>query len=189
MQRIAYDADDQRYTFRDRSGQLYQSAPGSKYGVLHPVSTPLPHRRSVTITEIPDPALRRWSSEKPAKTFGDILPAGYITPAQSGIDVQSPTRMSSGETWVQAALPKVQGVVEIVRRRSTMMTRFGRRGAVRRSASVMEEKSRLLDEVDTWEVVHEEEAMEARAPPTRGIVRAKSEMRPPRYSSVSSKAG
>ncbi|KAG6374883.1 hypothetical protein JVT61DRAFT_3355 [Boletus reticuloceps] len=177
LQRIAYDADDQCYTFRDRSGRLYQSAPGARYGVLNPVSAPLPHRRSVTITEIPDPALRRWSSEKPAKTFGDILPSGYITPAQSGIDVQSPTRMFSSEKWVQAAIPKVQGVVDIVRRRTTMK-RFGR--GVRRSESLMEEKGRLLDEDDAWDVVHKEEVMEDRAP-TRGIMRAKSEMRPSRY--------
>ena len=50
MRRVAYDADTQRYTFRDRSGQLYQSAPGEEYGVLKPVTAPLPHRRNVTIT-------------------------------------------------------------------------------------------------------------------------------------------
>jgi hypothetical protein len=50
MKRIAYDADSQRYTFRDRSGQLFQSAPGEEYGKLKPVSAPLAPRRSVTIT-------------------------------------------------------------------------------------------------------------------------------------------
>lgn len=50
VQRIAYDADTQRYTFRDRSGRLYQSAPSEEYGVLKPVATPLSHRRNVTIT-------------------------------------------------------------------------------------------------------------------------------------------
>ena len=50
MRRVAYDADTQRYTFRDRSGQLYQSAPGEEYGVLKPVAAPLPPRRNVSIT-------------------------------------------------------------------------------------------------------------------------------------------
>jgi hypothetical protein len=36
MQRIGYDADTQRYTFRDASGDLYESAPGSRYGELRP---------------------------------------------------------------------------------------------------------------------------------------------------------
>ena len=37
MQRIGYDADTQSYTFRDASGALYESAPGTRYGELTPV--------------------------------------------------------------------------------------------------------------------------------------------------------
>jgi hypothetical protein len=37
MQRIGYDADSQRYTFRDQDGSLWESAPGSRYGELRPV--------------------------------------------------------------------------------------------------------------------------------------------------------
>ncbi|KAF8554985.1 hypothetical protein OG21DRAFT_1508274 [Imleria badia] len=173
MRRIAYDADTQRYTFRDRSGQLYQSAPGEEYGVLRPVAAPLPHRRNVTITELPDPALRRWSS-KPAKTFGDILPSSYITAAQSGIESESPTSvLSSSEKLVQAAIPKVQGVVEVVRRRTTM--RRPVRGVTRsESVSITDEKRRLLED-DSWEVVRKEDV-------TDGLIaRSKSEMRPSRY--------
>jgi hypothetical protein len=36
MQRIGYDTESQRYTFRDTSGALYESAPGSRYGELRP---------------------------------------------------------------------------------------------------------------------------------------------------------
>jgi hypothetical protein len=36
MQRIGYDADTQRYTFRDAEGKLFESAPGSRYGELRP---------------------------------------------------------------------------------------------------------------------------------------------------------
>ncbi|KAH0839500.1 hypothetical protein J3R83DRAFT_334 [Lanmaoa asiatica] len=150
MRRIAYDADTQRYTFRDRSGQLYQSTPGEEY-------------------ELPDPALRQWS-QKPAKTFGDILPLDYITAAQSGIE--SPTSIiSSSEKLVQAAMPKVQGVVEIVRRRTTMRRPAG---SVRRSDSLTDEKRRLLED-DSWEVVRKDEVTGSR------IARSKSEMRPSRY--------
>ncbi|KAN0097922.1 hypothetical protein V8E55_002368 [Tylopilus felleus] len=169
MRRIAYDADTQRYTFRDRSGQLYQSAPGEEYGVLRPVHAPLPHRRNVTITEIHDPALRRWS-EKPAKTFNDILPSGYITAAQSGVPMTSPTRMfASGGGLVQAAMPKVQGVVEVVRRRTTLRRPAG----LARSESLADEKRRLMEE--DWEIVHKEDVVDGR------LMRSKSEMRPSRH--------
>lgn len=196
MRRIAYDADTQRYTFRDRSGQLYQSAPGEEYGVLKAVAAPLPQRRNVTITgmyhfphslapstskqtpptlpsvhltELPDPALRQWSL-KPAKTFGDILPSDYITAAQSG--VESPTSViSSSERLVQAAMPKVQGVVEVVRRRTTMRRPAG---GVSRSGSLTDEKRRLLED-ESWEVVRKGDLTDGR------IARSKSEMRPSRY--------
>jgi hypothetical protein len=36
MERIGYDADTECYTFRDASGALYESAPGSRYGELRP---------------------------------------------------------------------------------------------------------------------------------------------------------
>ncbi|KAI6003338.1 hypothetical protein EDC04DRAFT_2787070, partial [Pisolithus marmoratus] len=49
VERIEYDADTQRYLFRDRSGQLYQNEPGDHYGVLQPVKYPIPPRRRVTI--------------------------------------------------------------------------------------------------------------------------------------------
>ncbi|KAI9572484.1 hypothetical protein HD554DRAFT_2065451 [Boletus coccyginus] len=171
MRRIAYDADTQRYTFRDRSGQLYQSAPGEEFGVLRPVAAPLPHRRNVTITELPDPALRRWS-EKPAKTFNDILPSGYITAAQSGIDAESPTSyLSPSEKFVQAAMPKVQDVAKAVKRRTTLKRPVR---DLTRSDSLMDEKRRLLEE-DSWEIVRKDEVMGGR------LTRSKSEVHPPRY--------
>ncbi|KAF9224467.1 hypothetical protein BS17DRAFT_808178 [Gyrodon lividus] len=176
MKRIAYDADTQRYAFRDRSGQLFQSAPGEEYGILTPVSTPLPPRRSVTITvldhtERHDPALRQWS-KKPAKTFDDILPSDYITSAESGVPPSPPNvfydTLLSGEKFVQAAIPKVQGVVDGVRRRSTM-----RKGGIRRTWSLNEEKRKLLED-DNWEIVEKADAKESR------LGRSNSEMRPSR---------
>jgi LysM repeat protein len=37
MQRIGYDADTQVYTFRDAEGRIWESAPGNRYGRLHPI--------------------------------------------------------------------------------------------------------------------------------------------------------
>ncbi|KAG9317004.1 hypothetical protein JVU11DRAFT_1184 [Chiua virens] len=174
IRRIAYDADTQRYTFRDRSGQLYTSASGEEYGVLKPVSGPLPHRRNVTITgtcpfRSPFINVFVWSL-KPAKTFNDILPSGYITAAKSG--VESPT----SEKIAQAAIPVVQDVVEIVRRRTTLKRRPAGAGGVfvSRSDSLRDEKRRLLEDDSAREVVRKED-VDGR------LARSKSEMRPSRF--------
>ncbi|KAF2023708.1 hypothetical protein EK21DRAFT_80234 [Setomelanomma holmii] len=37
MERVGYDTDTERYTFRDTDGTLYESAPGSRYGDIQPV--------------------------------------------------------------------------------------------------------------------------------------------------------
>lgn len=37
FQRIGYDADTQVYTFKSPEGELYESAPGNRYGELWPV--------------------------------------------------------------------------------------------------------------------------------------------------------
>jgi hypothetical protein len=34
MQRVGYDADTQKYSFRDASGSFFESAPGARYGKL-----------------------------------------------------------------------------------------------------------------------------------------------------------
>ncbi|KAH7888193.1 hypothetical protein F5I97DRAFT_1806346, partial [Phlebopus sp. FC_14] len=147
MKRIAYDADSQRYTFRDRLGQLYQGAPGEEYGMLKPVSAPLPPRRSVTITERRDPALRTWS-KRPAKTFDDILPPDYITSAESGVPSQSQNVIVEGllasEKLAQAAIPKVQGVVDLMRRHTY-------KTSVRRTSSTDESRRLLEDEKQSLE--------------------------------------
>jgi hypothetical protein len=39
MQRVAYDADTQVYTFRDDNGKLYQGSPRARYGRLTPINT------------------------------------------------------------------------------------------------------------------------------------------------------
>lgn len=37
FERIGYDADTQVYTFKSADGDLYESAPGNRYGELWPV--------------------------------------------------------------------------------------------------------------------------------------------------------
>ncbi|KII96126.1 hypothetical protein PLICRDRAFT_82121, partial [Plicaturopsis crispa FD-325 SS-3] len=34
FRRIGYDADTQRYTYRDEEGRIYMGAPGAEYGEL-----------------------------------------------------------------------------------------------------------------------------------------------------------
>ncbi|KAJ6622809.1 hypothetical protein B0H10DRAFT_881106 [Mycena sp. CBHHK59/15] len=46
MVRTGYDADTGRYTFQDRIG-TYEGLPGSKYGLVYPVSTSAPQRSLV----------------------------------------------------------------------------------------------------------------------------------------------
>lgn len=68
-------------------------------------------------------------------------------------------------------MPKVQSVVEIVRRR-TMLGKpmFG----LVRTGSFADDKRRLLED-DGWEVIQRDDALDGR------LARSKSEMRPPRY--------
>ncbi|KAH7082489.1 hypothetical protein FB567DRAFT_594962 [Paraphoma chrysanthemicola] len=60
MQRIGYDSDTERYTFRDTDGSLYESAPGSRYGNLQPVG----HRYTPQEVEERNERIRTgyWSS-------------------------------------------------------------------------------------------------------------------------------
>ena len=51
MQRIGYDADTQRYTFRDANGNLFESEPGSRYGELSPAGFETPQSTSYTPPE------------------------------------------------------------------------------------------------------------------------------------------
>ncbi|KAG2069779.1 hypothetical protein BDR04DRAFT_1232044 [Suillus decipiens] len=118
IKRIAYDADTQQYTFRDRSGQLYQNPSGETYGVLKPVSAPAAPRRRVTITERRDPALiRARSVKRPAKTFDDFLPKEYITSADSEDSSSTPSSPSEDIVRVNRnrSLPKIPGIVEAMR--------------------------------------------------------------------------
>ncbi|KAH7930336.1 hypothetical protein BV22DRAFT_1191384 [Leucogyrophana mollusca] len=180
VKRIAYDADTQRYTFRDRSGQLYQNAPGEHYGTLIPITSPLPRQRRVTVKEHRSPRLRQ-NSNMPAKTFDDFLPSDYITSADSGLPSAQPTPFnldqdgnaeSSTDRFVrvvrESALPKMQGVVGDVLRRS--------RTSLRRHGSRLSERRHLLGNDDSNSQADDGENSDM------GHSRSMSELRPPSYS-------
>ncbi|KAG1888714.1 hypothetical protein F4604DRAFT_1915753 [Suillus subluteus] len=116
IKRIAYDADTQQYTFRDRSGQLYQNPSGETYGVLKPVSAPSAPRRSVTITERRDPALiRARSVKRPAKTFDDFLPREYITSAEESISTPGSPSEDIPRVNRNRTLPKIPRIAKVMR--------------------------------------------------------------------------
>jgi hypothetical protein len=51
VKRIGYDADTQRYTFCDKEGNLFESAPGSRYGELRPAGQVVPQATHYTPPE------------------------------------------------------------------------------------------------------------------------------------------
>ncbi|KAG6917351.1 hypothetical protein DXG01_002816 [Tephrocybe rancida] len=136
MRRIAYDADVQVYTFRDRDGKLYKGAPGADYGILTPVEdmgtgSPRPEAFDSESDEPRSSPVRTGSAPS---TFYDILPATLITSTKSPVDKphlshKSPTSPQGGEhtsarsKFISAvrrsALPKMHGVAHDLRRSVT----------------------------------------------------------------------
>ncbi|KAH7867674.1 uncharacterized protein C8R40DRAFT_75084 [Lentinula edodes] len=105
LQRIAYDADTQQYTFRDENGRLYYSASGESYGHLTSAGNGSAARASeVPMTE-PKPKRSQTSPSPPTlpapKSFYDILPpesiasAGSTTSLKSSPSPSSPSSSSS----------------------------------------------------------------------------------------------
>lgn len=141
VKRIAYDADTQRYLFRDKNtGQLYQGPEGEMYGRLQAVDAPIPPSRRVTVSSKrpspfmdpqtfmtyktavhPDPAIRKKGLNKRAATFDDILPSTLIISAESGLP-SSPLQRTctNGLELAKSAVPVVQGVIADVKRRCSL---------------------------------------------------------------------
>ncbi|KAK0205212.1 hypothetical protein DFS33DRAFT_1326657 [Desarmillaria ectypa] len=128
FRRIGYDADTMRYTFSDKRGKLYQSAPGEDYGTLTPVisaSTSRPEafysdRKKTKVSVSTNPAV---------KTFHDFLPSSAITSPSSSSGRNSLSPLSPSVQFVNAArrtaLPKMQGVVQSLRRSTTSAHKSG----------------------------------------------------------------
>ncbi|KIK07097.1 hypothetical protein K443DRAFT_88029 [Laccaria amethystina LaAM-08-1] len=137
MQRIGYDADSSRYTFRDKEGNIYQSAPRAEYGILTPVSDPvaevLKSRPQAFATNGKQKSRSHSLSpvDQPPKTFHDFLPPNTLTSASSSESKKPlptlPTTITPRERFIQAvrktALPKMQGVVHSFQRSMTSARR------------------------------------------------------------------
>ncbi|KAJ7242032.1 hypothetical protein C8J57DRAFT_1142647 [Mycena rebaudengoi] len=121
MQRIAYDADSERYTFRDHEGNIFMGPRGEDYGVLTPVDSGQPgDRPNAFASESSKPDLRIHVQATPS--FQDILPAHLITSPSSAESTSAPP--SSGASRFRDALrktkiPAMQNVVNSVRRSAT----------------------------------------------------------------------
>ncbi|KAK0469305.1 uncharacterized protein EV420DRAFT_1472560 [Desarmillaria tabescens] len=140
FRRIGYDADTMRYTFSDKRGKLYQSPPGEEYGTLTPVISTSTSRPEAFYSDRTKPKVS-VSTSPAAKTFHDFLPSSAITSPSSSSDRNSLSPPSPGMQFVNAArrtaLPKMQGVVQSLRRSTTSANKSGhsyddeRRGLLR----------------------------------------------------------
>ncbi|KAK0479221.1 hypothetical protein IW261DRAFT_1479835 [Armillaria novae-zelandiae] len=120
FRRIGYDADTMRYTFADRNGTLYRGEPGQTFGTLTPVAA------STTSTDRPgafsdgnnDSKIREPSGKL---TFSDFLPPSAMGSASSSVDQSLPKPPPSAHFngAVRTAIPKMQGVVQNLRRSIT----------------------------------------------------------------------
>ncbi|PBK85361.1 hypothetical protein ARMGADRAFT_1087540 [Armillaria gallica] len=121
FKRIGYDADTMRYTFMDKHGKLYQSAPGEEYGTLTPVAFSASTDRPEAFSdgEIPKPV--ESTSPAPKLTFSDFLPPSAMTSVMSSLDHYAPAPPHSAYSTgaVRTALPKMQGVVQSLHRTIT----------------------------------------------------------------------
>ncbi|PPQ79075.1 hypothetical protein CVT25_002300 [Psilocybe cyanescens] len=132
FERIGYDDDTRRYTFRDANGNLYHGEPGSEYGILTPITSAISSIEQSRPSAFANSPVRR--STLPAgpgndvpRTFQDILPPELITSSSMSNTSGQATSKSSGDQIVnlvrKSTLPKMQGIVHSLRRSVTSMRR------------------------------------------------------------------
>jgi len=139
--RTAYDADTGRYTFRDQEGHIYRGAPRVKYGPMERICSPS-QARPLCETGTPLSRSSTFPNTSPApKTFRDILPSHLIISPSSARNTSPPCESPSlssvrsvrnepsqfVKAVRQTALPKIQVVVQNLRRSATMAKRLLRR--------------------------------------------------------------
>ncbi|KAF9045533.1 hypothetical protein BJ165DRAFT_1528389 [Panaeolus papilionaceus] len=138
FKRVAYDADTQQYTFKDRNGQLYKGEPGADYGTLTPIG-PLSSleqtRPSAFATSHSRSQSLPYPPGAPPKTFQDILAPEFMT--TSSLSEQPSSRLggegANGKAREQlisavkkSTLPKMQHVVHSLRRSMTSVKKNSR---------------------------------------------------------------
>ncbi|KAK0224268.1 hypothetical protein IW262DRAFT_1481608 [Armillaria fumosa] len=119
FQRIGYDADTMRYTFADKNGTLYRGEPGETFGALTPVAASTSMDRPGAFSDGNSDSKVRESSGK--LTFSDFLPPTAIASASSSVDqnLPAPPPKAHFNGAVRTAIPKMQGVVQNLRRSIT----------------------------------------------------------------------
>ncbi|KAK0229784.1 hypothetical protein EDD85DRAFT_956881 [Armillaria nabsnona] len=90
FKRIGYDADTMRYTFTDKHGKMYRSAPGEEYGTLTPVAFSASTDRPGAFSDGESPKPVESTSPAPKLTFSDFLPPSAMTSATSSLDHYAP---------------------------------------------------------------------------------------------------
>ncbi|KAK0184499.1 hypothetical protein F5146DRAFT_1074820 [Armillaria mellea] len=115
FRRIGYDADTMRYTFTDRNGKLYRGEPGEKFGTLTPVAATTSSDRPGAFSDGNNSKVRESSGKL---TFSDFLPpAAIASHLEQNLPVLPPSAHFNGA--VRTAIPKMQGVVQSLRRSIT----------------------------------------------------------------------
>jgi len=136
--RVAYDADTQVYTFRDRDGKLYRSSPGETYGQLILVSSGANLADRPHAFDSGHAHKRESAIDSNVSSFHDILPANRIASTRTSIDRKSstqstqpllPSRTSADEERPSQFISAVrkttlmQGVARNLRRSMTSIRR------------------------------------------------------------------
>ncbi|KAG7445391.1 uncharacterized protein BT62DRAFT_994870 [Guyanagaster necrorhizus] len=118
FRRVGYDADTMRYTFTDKNGKLYQSAPGEEYGTLTPVTVSASTNRPGAFSDGKNPKVESTGSPS---TFQELLPPSAITSASSSSvqNLPAPPPKVHFNGAMRTALPKMRGVVQSLRRSIT----------------------------------------------------------------------
>ncbi|KAK0447289.1 hypothetical protein EV421DRAFT_1789965 [Armillaria borealis] len=97
-----------RYTFTDKHGKLYRSAPGEQYGTLTPVDFSASTDRPGAFSDGNDSKVRETSRKL---TFSDFLPPTAMASASSSLhqNLPVPPPRAHFNGAVRTALPKMQG--------------------------------------------------------------------------------
>ncbi|KAF9030366.1 hypothetical protein BDZ89DRAFT_1132477 [Hymenopellis radicata] len=158
LRRIAYDADTRTYTFADKSGNRYQGVPGTEYTIASPVKGTDPVADRPEAFDSGKPRPEKIDVTSPPITFQDFLPARAIfSPTSSGsrVDDGSPSpdgRSRFMDAARRATLPKFAGVVEGLKRSTTMARKpkFGpddeKRGLLRNPSVASSNSAASFDE-------------------------------------------
>ncbi len=169
LRRVAYDADTQTYIYADENGQRYLGVPGSQYDIASPLrDNPAADRPQAfdtgisifngaknLITKPP----RTFRQPKPTldlkslpTTFQEFLPASAITtPTTSGTKANG-SSSSSGHSGFfdaarRAALPKIAGVVDGIKRSATTAPKSAhdeKRSLLRNPLASRKDEKRIL---------------------------------------------